>query len=247
MDWRVGTSGYSYKQWVGTFYPEGTDPSAMLGIYAARLPAVEINNTFYRMPKAAMLEGWAEQVPASFRFVIKASRRITHIKRLKDAGSEIEFLTSQTEALGERLGPYLFQLPPNAKADLGRLESFLDVLPDGVRAAFEFRHPTWCDDAVVELLRSRNHALCFVDGYDEDAPMEGPLDLADLALTADWAYLRLRGEDYPNDDLDRLVDHLRAANLSSAWVFFKHEEAGAGAALAKRLLDRAATRDGADD
>ena len=148
----AGASGYSFKEWCGTFYPEKFKPDAMLGWYSERLPAVEINNTFYRMPKPSMLEGWAAQVPAEFRFILKASQRITHRKRLKEAGDEVAYFFQTAATLGERLGPTLFQLPPNLKKDLPRLEAFLEVLPPKAPAAFEFRHASWFEDDVFAAL-----------------------------------------------------------------------------------------------
>ena len=154
MQLHVGTSGFSYKEWKGPFYPGDLPAKAMLGFYAERLGSVEINNTFYRLPKASVLEAWCEQVPEAFRFVIKASRRITHFKRLKDAGDETAYLLRTVAALGERLGCLLFQLPPNLKLDLPRLDAFLRELPAGVPAAFEFRHPSWACAEVLDRLRA---------------------------------------------------------------------------------------------
>ena len=148
----AGTSGFSYKEWKGSFYPEDLPAEEMLAYYSARLPAVEINNTFYRMPKPSMLEGWAAQVPAEFRFILKASQRITHRKRLKEAGDEVAYFFQTAATLGERLGPTLFQLPPNLKKDLPRLEAFLEVLPPKAPAAFEFRHASWFEDDVFAAL-----------------------------------------------------------------------------------------------
>jgi uncharacterized protein YecE (DUF72 family) len=155
----VGTSGYSYKEWKGSFYPEKIPAKEMLPYYASRLPAVEINNTFYRLPQPSVLENWREQVPASFRFSVKASQRITHFKRLKDVAEETGYLLDTAAALADRLGPILFQLPPNMKKDLPRLQIFLDCLPAGTRATFEFRHPTWLDDDVLEVLSEKNYPL----------------------------------------------------------------------------------------
>ena len=177
----VGTSGYSYKEWKGTFYPEKIPAKEMLSYYAARLPAVEINNTFYRLPQKSVLENWKEQVPASFRFSVKASQRITHFKRLKDVAEETGYLLDTAAALADRLGPILFQLPPNMKKDLPRLQDFLGCLPAGTRAAFEFRHPTWFDDDVLEVLSGKNHALCISDTDD--------LPATHIDKTADWGYL----------------------------------------------------------
>ena len=191
MQVRVGTSGYSYKEWKGSFYPEELKNADMLRYYAERFSSVEINNTFYRMPKASILEGWAEQVPSDFLFVLKASQQITHHKRLKaEAGEALAYLLETAASLGERLGPVLFQMPPNLKKDLERLRGFLALLPEGQPFAFEFRHDTWHDDDVFDALRERNCALVCADtetSGDEGAP---------IVPTADWGYLRLRRCDY---------------------------------------------------
>jgi uncharacterized protein YecE (DUF72 family) len=226
---RVGTSGWSYKEWKGHFYPEKIAAKDMLRFYAGHFPSCEINNTFYRMPSKSVLEGWAAEVPASFRFVLKASQRITHISRLRDAGDSLNYLLETAAVLGERLGPFLFQLPPNFKLDLPRLRDFLALLPAGTRAAFEFRHATWFDDAVYEALRERNVALCIADtGEDNDAP---------FVATADWGYLRLRAVDYTDAQLADWIATMRriGGGWKDAFVFFKHEERGTGPALAKRF------------
>jgi uncharacterized protein YecE (DUF72 family) len=225
----VGTSGFSYAQWRGPFYPAELPASDMLAWYAARLPAVEINNTFYRLPKRSVLEGWAGEVPESFRFAVKASRRITHQKRLRDAGDETRYLLETTRALGPRLGAILFQLPPNLKLDLERLDRFLDLLPPGTRAAFEFRHPSWLDPSVLERLRAR--ACAWVVNDDADA------EPADFLVTAPWAYLRLRREAYPRAQLAAWATRIRARDLDEAFVFFKHEDAGVGPRLAAEFVE----------
>jgi uncharacterized protein YecE (DUF72 family) len=217
---RAGTSGFSYKGWKGPFYPDDLPQRKWLAYYASQLPAVELNNTFYRMPKESVVAGWAEQVPEAFRFALKASRRITHFKRLRDAGDETEYFLRVSSVLGERLGALLFQLPPNLKCDLDRFDAFLELLPDGTRAAFEFRHPSWCDDAVLERLRQRRFAWVVADGDDEDA--------ADLTTTAPWAYLRLRRSAYDRAALSEWATRLASAGAAEALVFFKHEEAGLG-------------------
>jgi uncharacterized protein YecE (DUF72 family) len=223
----AGTSGFSYKEWKGSFYPEDLPAEEMLRFYAARLPAVEINNTFYRMPKPALLSGWADQVPPEFRFVLKASQRITHHKRLKDAAQEVEYFFGVASTLGERLGPALFQLPPNLKKDLPRLESFLAVLPQGARAAFEFRHASWFEEDVFAALRASGAALCIA----EDEELATP-----FVATAEWGYLRLRRQDYSDSDVGAWAERLRAQTWNEAYVFFKHEDAGAGPRLATELL-----------
>jgi len=224
MDLHVGTSGYSYKGWKGTFYPERIAAGDMLRFYATQLAAVEINNTFYRLPKAEVLAGWCEQVPADFRFTLKASRRITHNKRLKDADDETAYLLRTTATLGTRLGTLLFQLPPNLRKDLSRLERFLDLLPAATPAAFEFRHPSWLDDDVLDALRGRRRALCIADMDEtDDTP---------LIDTAGWGYLRLRRPGYTPDELRTWMKQLQAQPWSHAFVFFKHEDAGVGPKLA---------------
>ena len=225
----AGTSGFSYKEWKGSFYPEDLSADRMLAYYAERLPAVEINNTFYRMPKAELLASWAEQVPDGFRFVLKASQRITHFKRLKDTVSEVEYFFGVASTLGERLGPVLVQLPPNLKKDLPRLEAFLATLPPSARPAFEFRHASWFEDDVFAALRSKGAALCVA----EDEELATP-----LVATAAWGYLRLRRQDYDAAAVAAWADRVRGQTWSEAYVFFKHEDAGAGPRLASQFLER---------
>lgn len=228
MELLVGTSGYSYKEWNGVFYPEKTKPDAMLGLYAERLPTVEINNTFYRLPKESVLETWASSVPEGFRFSIKASRRITHMKRLKDAGDETEYLFRVLGALGSRLGCVLFQCPPNLKFDEERFDGFLGLLPPGARCAFEFRHDSWYVDEVYDRLREGDHALVNADTADD------PVD--EIVSTASWGYLRLRAEDYEAKDLKAWVKRIRAQEWDRAFVFFKHEDEGDAPRLAGEML-----------
>jgi len=235
----IGTSGFSYAEWKGPFYPADLAASGMLAYYAGRLPAVEINNTFYRLPRRSVLEGWAAQVPESFRFAVKASQRITHLKRLKDVADETRYLLDVTQALSERLGVLLFQLPPNLKLDLERFERFLELLPPGTRAAFEFRHPSWVDPRVLERLGERACAWVVTEGE------EGPVP--DFLLTAPWTYLRLRRPSYTREELAAWVARLCARDLAEAFVFFKHEDAGAGPRLAGEfleLMERTALRRG---
>ena len=204
----------------------------MLRFYAGRLPAVEINNTFYRMPKASVLESWAAQVPEAFRFVLKASQRITHHKRLREVADETDYLLRTAAALGPRLGPILFQCPPNLGLDLERLDRFLELLPPGTRAALEFRHPAWRDPAVYDRLRARDVALVSVDA--EDAPGECE------PATASFGYLRLRRPGYARAELAGWAARVAAQPWSEAFVFFKHEDAGAGPRLAEEFLALAA-------
>jgi len=222
----TGTSGFSYKAWKGSFYPEDLPDSEMLRFYSSRLPAVEINNTFYRMPRAALLQSWAEQVPDGFAFALKATQQITHRKRLKDAQEAVSFFLQVATTLGDRLGPVLFQLPPNLKKDAPRLTDFLALLPPTCRAAFEFRHESWFDDEVLGALSSARAALCWAEDDDLAAPHES---------TAAWGYLRLRRSDYSAADLDAWADRIRGQAWSEAYAFFKHEEAGTGPRLAGEL------------
>jgi len=222
----VGTSGYSYTAWRGSFYPEKLAEAEMLRFYASHFPTVEINNTFYRMPTAAVLERWAGETPDGFSFVLKAARRITHEKRLGDPDS-LAYFVKTAATLGEKLGPILFQLPPFMKKDLGRLREFLALLPAGTRAAFEFRHATWFDDEVYAALRERGAALCLADTDEDPDPA--------LVATADWGYLRLRRVDYDDAALGSWTDRVRSQPWSAVWIFFKHEEEGKGAALAAAL------------
>jgi uncharacterized protein YecE (DUF72 family) len=222
----VGTSGFSYKEWKGTFYPAGMPESAMLRFYGERFSTVEINNTFYRMPKKEMLEKWPPQVPPGFTFVLKASQRITHIRRLKDVSEEVKFFFEQAAGLGEQLGPVLFQLPPTSRKDLARLDAFLETLPPHP-CAMEFRHQSWLADDVYAALHGHNVALCVADTDEESTP---------LVATADWGYLRLRGTDYPADELGKWAKRVTSQDWSAAYVFFKHEDEGRGPALAQDFL-----------
>ena len=224
----AGTSGFSYKEWKGRFYPEDLPNSGMLAYYANRLPAVEINNTFYRLPKESVLENWAAQVPDSFRFVIKASRRITHFKRLKGAEDETGYLLRTVDLLGERLGAVLFQLPPNMKQDLERLDAFLGILGDPRRTVFEFRHASWFEEGTYDCLRAHGAALCTADTDDEDG---------EIVRTAPWGYLRLRKTGYEEAALADWARRVRDAEWEKAYVFFKHEDEADGVAAARRFLD----------
>ena len=225
----VGTSGYSYKEWKGSFYPEKIPAAEMLSYYATRLPAVELNNTFYRMPQRTMVESWKTQVPEDFRFSVKAAQRITHFKRLKEAGDETKYMLETVSALEDRLGVVLFQLPPNMKKDLERLETFLRELPAQTPAAFEFRHPSWFEDDVIELLRSQNRALCVSDTDD--------LPTSHIDKTADWGYLRLRRVQYSEADLAEWLKRIAGQQWKTAFVFFKHEDEGTGPKLAAQFIN----------
>ncbi len=214
MNFYVGTSGYSYKEWKGTFYPQDLPDKQMLHFYGERFRSVEINNTFYRMPKASVLEAWAQEVPPDFKFVLKASQRITHMQRLKDAGDSVSYLLKVAVALNDRLGPLLFQLPPYLKKDVPRLREFLALLPRDCRSAFEFRHESWFDDEVFGLLREHQVALCIAEAEDG---VEVP-----FVSTADWGYLRLRRPDYGDAELKAWGDRVRGQNWRDAFIFFKH-------------------------
>jgi uncharacterized protein YecE (DUF72 family) len=229
MNLYVGTSGYSYKEWKGSFYPEDLPDKQMLRFYGERFRSVEINNTFYRMPKAAVLEAWAADVPADFKFVLKAPQRITHMQRLKDAEDSVSYFMKVTIAIENRLGPLLFQLPPYFHKDAPRLREFLKLLPPDRRAAFEFRHQSWFDPEVFALLRDHQAALCIAEAENDlEIPFES---------TADWGYLRLRRPDYGDPELKAWSDRVRQQNWKDAFIFFKHEDEGKGPLMAKRFLE----------
>src|SRR5438874_1898276 len=229
MNLYAGTSGYSYKEWKGTFYPEDLPDKQMLHFYGERFLAVEINNTFYRMPKPAILEAWATEVPDGFKFVLKAPQRITHMQRLKEAGDSVSYLLKVAGALKERLGPLLFQLPPFLKKDLPRLRDFLALLPLQCRAAFEFRHQSWFDEEVFGLLRDHQKVLCIAEAENN---LEVP-----FVATAVWGYLRLRRPDYSDVELRTWVKRVREQDWRDAFVFFKHEDEAKGPQMAKRFLE----------
>lgn len=224
----TGTSGYSYKEWKGSFYPAKIPAKEMLRYYSERLSTVEINATFYRMPQKSVLENWKEQVPPTFRFSLKASQRITHFKRLKDTEEETKYFLETAAALEGQLGVVLFQLPPNMKKDLPRLETFLAQLPPTIPAAFEFRHPEWFDDDVLDLLRSQNRPLVVSDTDD--------MPTTHIDKTADWGYLRLRRVNYSEENLLEWVERIRAQSWKETFVFFKHEDEGTGPKLAAQFL-----------
>jgi uncharacterized protein YecE (DUF72 family) len=222
----VGTSGYSYKEWKGAFYPEDLPASAMLRFYAERLSTVEINNTFYRMPSEKMIAGWVSEAPAGFTFALKAPQRITHQKRLKEVGDVLADFVRIATGLGEKMGPLLFQLPPNMKKDAPRLEAFLALLPSSVRATVEFRHASWFDEEVFDALRKHRVALCAAEAEELKSP---------VVPTADWGYLRLRRTDYADDSLGAWAETIHAQPWTDAFVFFKHDE-GAAPAFAAKLI-----------
>jgi uncharacterized protein YecE (DUF72 family) len=230
----VGTSGYSYTPWKGSFYPEKLPAAKMLSYYAERLPAVEINNTFYRMPNAQLLERWAADTPPGFAFALKSPRRITHERRLANVEDSLRQFYETAQAMGDKRGAVLYQLPPNMKKDLPRLEAFLALLSTvtpNARAAFEFRHASWFEDDVYSALRAHGAALCVAEAEDLATPFEA---------TASWGYLRLRRQDYDDAALDAWAARLRdkGAAWGDAYVFFKHEDEGRGPALAAGLRQR---------
>jgi len=229
MIW-VGTSGYNYPEWKGSFYPAELTAAQMLPYYAARFPTVEINYTFYRMPNEAIVAKWAADTPSPYKLTLKAPRRITHDSRLKNCGSLVAQFCLVAGTLGDKLGALLFQLPPNLKKDLALLDGFLGELPPRVRAAFEFRHPSWFDDEVVDRLKSRNLALCVADSEKLSTPVR---------ITADYAYFRLRDEGYTPEDVRRWADVIarEAALCGDAFVYFKHEEEGKGPEFARLLME----------
>jgi uncharacterized protein YecE (DUF72 family) len=225
---RAGTSGWSYAEWKGHFYPEKLAAKEMLRYYSGHFSTVEVNNTFYRLPNLTTLEGWSAQVPDDFTFVLKASKRITHDKRLKEVGDSVEYLLRTAATLGAKLGPFLVQLPPSMKKDLPRLRDFLPLL-GRARAAFEFRHPSWYEDDVYAALRECNAAWCVADTGEEGDPP--------FVATADWGYLRLRRVEYGEGDLASWAEKVKGQSWSEAFVFFKHEDAGTGPKLAARFLE----------
>jgi len=225
----IGTSGFQYTEWKGSFYPEDLATAKMLPYFAERLSTTEINYTFHRIPAPKTIENWKAQTPENFRFALKAPQKITHFAKLKDCQDTLGYFCRVISELGPRLGPVLFQLPPNFKKDADVLGAFLRELPT-IRAAFEFRHPSWLDGEIFDLLRSRNLALCLADTEKMAAPTE---------VTADYGYLRLRREDYTSDDVTRWTEFVRQEEprWQEAFVYFKHEEAGIGPRLARQMID----------
>ena len=222
----VGTSGFAYKEWKGAFYPEDLPSARMLRFYADHFATVEINHTFYRLPRAELLASWAKEVPAGISFALKAPRRITHVQRLAGAEDALRAFERAAEALGTKRGPTLFQLPPYLRKDLPRLRAFLELLPAGGRAAFEFRHASWFDEEVYGLLRERGAALCVAESDDLATP---------FVPTAAFGYLRLRCHDYSGEALRNWAERLRGAAWSEAWIFFKHDDAGTAPRFATEL------------
>jgi uncharacterized protein YecE (DUF72 family) len=231
MQFYIGTSGYSYKEWKGAFYPKDLPDREMLRFYGETLPAVEINNTFYRMPSVSILEAWANQVPPDFRFILKAPRKITHIKPLKEKEDEVGFLCKTAATLGDKLGAILFQLPPYQHKNIRLLSDFLDLLPSGIRAAFEFRHPSWFDEELYEILHDKGYAFCCTDGTNEE--------LRQFVATAAWGYLRLRKLNYSEKELIDWIHEIKSKKWQAVYVFFKHEDNGVGPKLAEHFFNLA--------
>jgi uncharacterized protein YecE (DUF72 family) len=226
----IGTSGFQYAEWKGKFYPEDLPAAKMLPFYAEHFPTTEVNYTFHRIPSAKTIENWKQQTPARFRFGLKAPQKITHFARLRDCADTLRYFHDVTSALGEKLGPVLFQLPPNFKRDTVLLADFVNGLPGGMRAAFEFRHESWFTDEIYEALKARGAALCIADMEEITTPP---------VTTADWGYLRLRREDYGAKDVEHWAEFVRGQNTrwGDVFIYFKHEEAGAGPRLAKQMMD----------
>jgi uncharacterized protein YecE (DUF72 family) len=225
----VGTSGYNYPEWRGSFYPEKLPAPKMLPYYAERFPTVEINYTFYRAPNEKTLDGWNKVTPERFQLTLKAPKRITHDRRLRDCAEPVRQFLDTASTLGPKLGALLFQLPPNLKKDVALLDAFLDTFPPRVRAAFEFRHESWLDDEVYARLRARNLALCIADSERLSTP---------AVVTADYAYFRLRDEGYTSADIQRWADVVRGqtSGCDDVFVYFKHEESGKGPAFARQFM-----------
>ena len=231
MKIHVGTSGFGYKEWRGKFYPEKISPKEMLRFYSERFGTVEINNTFYHMPKASVLQSWAEQVPDDFVFAFKAPQVITHLKRLKHVDQEAEYLFRTLSVLEGKLGPVLFQFPKSFRADRTLLEDFLGLIPGDRACAFEFRSPSWLDVEILDLLREKGCSLCIADA-DENPANE-------IISTAAWGYLRLRRSDYTDADLSQWIERILSQKWQKAFVFFKHEEEAKGAEMALRFRELA--------
>jgi uncharacterized protein YecE (DUF72 family) len=231
MKIHVGTSGYAYKEWKGKFYPEKVSPKEMLRFYSGRLNTVEINNTFYHMPRESVLISWAEQVPDDFVFALKAPQVITHLKRLLNVVQETEYLFTTLSVLEGKLGPVLFQFPKSFRANRPALHDFLGLIPGGMPCAFEFRSPSWLDDEILGLLRQKGSSLCTADADENPAN--------DIVSTASWGYLRLRRSDYTDADLERWLERILSQKWERAFVFFKHEDDGQGPEMAVRFRELA--------
>ncbi|MBI5664048.1 MAG: DUF72 domain-containing protein [Nitrospirae bacterium] len=230
----AGTSGFGYKEWKGSFYPEKISPKEMLRFYSGRFSTVEINNTFYHMPTEGVLASWAEQVPGDFIFSIKAPQVITHLKRLRNVLEDTEYLFRTLSVLGRKLGPVLFQFPKSFHADSSVLRDFLDLVPVNISCAFEFRHPSWLNDEIHGLLRERGCSLCIAD-TDENPAKE-------IIGTTTWGYLRLRRSDYIDADLSQWMENIISQKWKRVFVFFKHEDAAKGPEMAMRFRELAGSK-----
>ena len=228
MELLAGTSGFSYKEWLGRFYPDKLPADAMLRYYAGHFRTVEINNTFYRMPAEAMLARWAGEVPAGFAFTLKAPRRITHEKRLREAEAEVTEFLRRAAMLEDKLETILFQLPPFLRKDVPRLKDFLAGVPAGRRIVLEFRHDSWQDDEVYAELKARGALFCVTDTDEGDTP---------FVATSDRGYIRLRRTHYDDSDLQAWVERIRAQALARSYVYFMHEDDALGTKFARRLLE----------
>ncbi len=226
---RIGTSGLSYKEWLGSFYPQRLPGNKMLAYYAARFPTVEINYTFRAMPRPAMLAGWGAQTPEDFRFALKASQRITHLARLRNVEADLDRFVEATAVLGDKLGPVLFQLPPGFKRDVPLIKEFLLLLNERIRAAFEFRDKTWFEDSVFEALRGSRAALCIAESDKLSTPIE---------RTAPYVYVRLRNQFYDDESLGSWAERLRrfAADGAEVYAYLKHDVAAPHLAMRLREL-----------
>jgi len=234
MIW-VGTSGYNYPEWKGTFYPETLPASKMLPFYAQQFATVEINYTFYRAPNEKILQGWDAATPERFKLTLKAPKRITHDARLRDCGDRVRQFLETASVLGPKLGALLFQLPPNLRKNIALFDAFLEAFPPRVCAAFEFRHASWFDEEIYERLHARNLALCVADSEKLSTPE---------VVTADYGYFRLRDEGYTPADIERWAGVIadRTAGLEDVFVYFKHEESGKGPQFARLLIEALAKR-----
>ena len=230
----VGTSGYNYPEWKGTFYPQKMPAAKMLPYYAQHFATVEINYTFYRTPNEKILAGWNTQTPENFKLTLKAPKRLTHIAKLRECADLLAYFLKTAATLGPKLGAILFQLPPYFRKDLEVFDAFLQLLPEGTCAAFEFRHASWMDPEVFARLRAHDLALCVADSEKFSTPVQ---------ITARYGYFRLRDEGYKPDDLVRWAQVIReqAAHCSDVFVYFKHEESGTGPQFAKILLEALGT------
>jgi uncharacterized protein YecE (DUF72 family) len=226
----IGTSGFQYAEWKGKFYPEDLPAAKMLPFYAEHFSTTEINYTFHRIPAPKTIDNWNKLTPPTFRFGLKAPQKITHWSKLRDCGDTIRYFCEVISGLDERLGPVLFQLPPTFKKDANVLDAFLRELPSTIRPAFEFRHESWFDDEILNLLRSNKAALCIADTKDLATPKEP---------TTTWGYLRLRREDYTKADIERWAAFAREQKerWSDVYIYLKHEDAGIGPKLAKQIAE----------